>query len=122
MEATVREARSDPSVTVVELAGEMDIGHSGVDRFRQILDGLIDAGTRHIVLDLTRASYVVSRGFGQILVALARLRTRNGDLRAAGATGAVWSAASTVGLDNIIKFYPNVDEAVKSFVDDARNP
>ena len=74
------------------------------------------------MLDLTRASYVVSRGFGQILVALARLRTRNGDLRAAGATGAVWSAASTVGLDNIIKFYPNVDEAVKSFVDDARNP
>ncbi len=122
MEATVREAMTDPDVTVVEISGEMDIGHSGVDRFRQILDGLVEGGAQHIVLDLTRASYIVSRGFGQILVALARLRTRNGDLRAAGAAGAVWSAASTVGLDNIIKFYPSVDEAVKSFVDEARNP
>ncbi len=122
MEATVREAMSDPDVTVVEISGEMDIGHSGVDRFRQILDGLVEGGARHIVLDLSKAGYIVSRGFGQILVALARLRTRNGDLRAAGAGGAVWSAASTVGLDNIIKFYPTVDDAVKSFLDDARNP
>jgi anti-sigma B factor antagonist len=122
MEAMVREAHTDPEVTVVEVAGEMDIGHSGVDRFRQILDGLVDAGARRVVVDLSRASYVVSRGFGQILVALARLRTRNGDLRAAGAQGAVWSAASTVGLDNIIKFYPSVDDAVQSFVEEARNP
>jgi len=121
MEATVREALSDPVVTVVEISGDMDIGHSGVDRFRQILDGLIDGGARHIVLDLSKASYIVSRGFGQVLVALARLRTRSGDLRAAGATGAVWSAASTVGLDNIIKFYPTVDQAVRSFVEDARH-
>jgi anti-anti-sigma factor len=120
MEAIVREAAGEPAVTIIELAGEMDIGHAGVERFRQILDGLVDSGVRRIVLDLAKASYVVSRGFGQMLVALARLRTRNGDLRAAGATGAVWSAASTVGLDNIVKFYPTVDEAVKSFVDDAR--
>jgi len=122
MEAIVREAASDPAVTVIELAGEMDIDHAGVERFRQILDGLVDSGVRRIVLDLSQASYVVSRGFGQMLVALARLRTRNGDLRAAGAMGAVWSAASTVGLDNIVKFYPTVDEAVGSFVDDAREP
>lgn len=122
MEATVREGLSDPPVTVVEIAGDMDIGDHGVDRFRQILDGLIDSGDRHIVLDLARASYIVSRGFGQILVALARLRTRSGDLRAAGATGAVWSAASTVGLDNIIKFYPTVEEALRSFADEAQNP
>ncbi len=122
MEAIVREATRDPAVTVVDLVGEMDIGHAGVDRFRQILDGLIDAGVLRIVLDLSKASYVVSRGFGQMLVALARLRTRNGDLRAAGATGTVWAAANTVGLDNIVKFYQTVDEAVKSFVDEAQNP
>jgi anti-sigma B factor antagonist len=122
MEATVREGLSNPPVTVVEIAGDMDIGDHGVDRFRQILDGLIDSGARHIVLDLSGASYIVSRGFGQILVALARLRTRGGDLRSAGAAGAVWSAASTVGLDNIIKFYPSVQEALKSFADEAQNP
>ena len=122
MEATVREGLSDPPVTVVELSGEMDTGPAGVDRFRQILDGLIDAGEHRIVLDLTDASYIVSRGFGQILVALARLRTRSGDLRAAGARGAVWSAASAVGLDNIIKFYNSADEALQSFADETQHP
>ncbi len=120
METTVREASSEPMVTVVEVSGEMDVGSTGVDRFRQILDGLIDSGTRHVVLDLAGATYIVSRGFGQILVALARLRTRSGDLRAAGASGAVWSAASAVGLDNIIKFYPDTDQAISSFAEDAK--
>ena len=122
MEITVREGMADPSVSIVELAGEMDIGPMGVDRFRQILDGLVEGGEHRIVLDLSQASYIVSRGFGQILVALARLRTRSGDLRAAGAKGAVWAAASAVGLDNIIKFYATVEEALQSFADEAQNP
>ena len=120
MEITVREGVTDPLVSVVAVSGEMDIGPTGVDRFHQVLDGLVEAGERHIVLDLSEASYVVSRGFGQMLVALARLRTRDGDLRAAGAKGAVWAAASAVGLDNIVKFYATVDEALQSFVDEAR--
>ncbi|MBM3473307.1 MAG: STAS domain-containing protein [Armatimonadetes bacterium] len=122
MEITVREGSTDPEVTVVELLGEMDIGPTGVDRFHQVLDGLVEAGERRIVVDLAQASYIVSRGFGQMLVALARLRTRGGDLRAAAAKGAVWAAASAVGLDNIIKFYETADEALQSFVDEARNP
>jgi anti-anti-sigma factor len=122
MEATVREGLADPAVTVVEVRGEMDIGPTGVDRFRQILDGEIDAGNCRLVLDLTEATYIVSRGFGQMLVALARVRTRRGDLRVAGARGAVWSAASAVGLDNIIKFYAGAGEALKSFADEAANP
>jgi anti-sigma B factor antagonist len=122
MEATVREGLADPKVTVVEVSGDMDIGPTGVDRFHEILDGLVDAGERRIVLDLSSATYIVSRGFGQMLVALARLRTRSGDLRAAGAKGAVWAAASAVGLDNIIKFYATADEALRSFADEAENP
>lgn len=122
MEITVHERLGDPPVTVVALSGEMDIGPTGVDRFHEVLDGLVESGERRIVLDLERATYIVSRGFGQMLVALARLRTRDGDLRVAGARGAVWSAASTVGLDNIIKFYANVDEALQSFADDSQHP
>ena len=120
MEITVREGSADPKVSVVAVSGEMDIGPTGVERFHQVLDGLVDAGERRIVLDVSHAAYVVSRGFGQMLVTLARLRTRNGDLRIAGAQGAVWSAASAVGLDNIIKFYATVEEALQSFAEEAR--
>lgn len=118
MDIVVREGLDNPPVTVVALSGEMDIGPTGVDRFHQVLDGLVESGERRIVVDVENATYIVSRGFGQMLVALARLRTRNGDLRVAGARGSVWAAASTVGLDNIIKFYATVDEALQSFAEE----
>jgi len=113
--SVARKGTKEQTIVVVKLSGEMDIGEEGVDRLRAALDAVVEEGIRFVVLDLTDMTYVVSRGFGQMLVALARLRTRSGDLRIAGAKGSVWTAASTVGLDNIIKFYETVDEAVASF-------
>ena len=95
----------------------MDIGEEGVDRLRSVLDSAVEDGQRFVVLDLSQMTYIVSRGFGQMLVALARLRTRRGDLRVAGAKGSVWTAATTVGLDNIMQFHPTTEEAVTSFAD-----
>jgi anti-sigma B factor antagonist len=115
---TIQTGRSsDPGVTLVKISGEMDIGEGGVDELRDTLDQLVESGSRNVVLDLSEATFIVSRGFGQMLVALARLRTRRGDLRVAGARGSVWNSARTVGLDNIMRFYPDVDEAVTSFAD-----
>lgn len=117
MEIAVREADGETRIPVVECKGEMDIGEEGVDRLRVVLDTLVEQGHRQVVLDLSEMTYIVSRGFGQMLVALARLRTRRGDLRVAGAKGSVWTAATTVGLDSILKFFPTVEEAVASFAD-----
>jgi anti-sigma B factor antagonist len=117
VEIAVHDADTDPKVAVVACRGEMDIGEDGVDRLRTALDDLVDQGKRRVVLDLSEMTYIVSRGFGQMLVALARLRTRRGDLRVAGARGSVWTAATTVGLDNIMKFFPTVEDAVASFHD-----
>ncbi len=115
LQISVRTAGKDGKIRVVAVAGEMDIGANGVDAFRTQLDDLVEAGVKHVVLDLSEASYIVSRGFGQMLVAMTRLRARRGDLRVAAARGPVWTAASTVGLDNILKFYATVEEALDSF-------
>jgi anti-anti-sigma factor len=117
VDIAVRQAGAESRVTVVTLEGEMDIGEEGVDRLRSVLDSVVEDGRRFVVLDLSKMTYIVSRGFGQMLVALARLRTRRGDLRVAGAKGSVWTAVTTVGLDNIVQFYPTTEEAVASFAD-----
>jgi len=115
MELKVTRPEAAGGVTIVEVSGEMDIGEAGVDRLRQAFDELVESGQRNVVLDLSEADYIVSRGFGQMLVALARLRTRGGDLRLAGAHGSVLAAAEMVGLDAIMRFYPSRAEAVHSF-------
>lgn len=115
MELELLKPGTGAAPTTLRIKGEMDIGEGGVDALREALDRIIEEGARQVVIDLSDASYIISRGFGQMLVALARLRTRQGDLRIAGARGSVWTAARTVGLDNIIRFYPTLDEAVSSF-------
>ena len=115
MELEVTRAKRAPDVAIVRIVGEMDIGETGVDRLRVAFDRIVEDGVRNVVADLSEATYIVSRGFGQMLVALARLRTRGGDLRVAGARGAVLRAADTVGLNNIMRFYPTSETAVDSF-------
>lgn len=115
MELEVTEPDTPQGVAVVKCAGEMDIGEMGVDQLRGAFDQLVESGVRNVVLDLSEATYIVSRGFGQMLVALARLRTRGGDLRIAGARGSVLAAADMVGLNSIIRFYTTREEAVSSY-------
>ncbi len=117
MELEVTRTEEAPDAAVVKIVGEMEIGETGVDRLRQALDQIVEEGVCNVVADLSEATYIVSRGFGQMLVALARLRTRGGDLRVAGATGSVLRAADTVGLSNIMRFYPTVEAAVVSFTE-----
>ena len=120
MQINAYQAGTEGRIRVVAVQGEMDIGATGVDAFRAQLDELVEEGVRHVVLDLGGSTYIVSRGFGQMLVAMTRLRARRGDLRVAAAHGPVWTAASTVGLDNILKFYSTVEEAVTSFEQELR--
>lgn len=115
MDLEVTQPDTPQGVAIVQFSGEMDIGELGVDQLRQAFDELVDGGVRNVVLDLSEATYIVSRGFGQMLVALARLRTRGGDLRIAGAHGSVLAAADMVGLNSIIRFYPTREEAIGSF-------
>ena len=113
--------KADGRVVVVRISGEVDVGPAGVDSLRTVVEGIIDSsgeGSDHdpkIALDLSKTTYVVSRGFGQILVALARCRTRDGDLVVFGCQGQVWATASAVGLDHIIKFFPDETSAIARF-------
>ncbi len=94
-------------------------GPTSTDELRKELDGLIDEHqVADIVIDLRLATYVAPRGFGQMLVVLFRCRTRRGDMVVSGAEGSVWSAASTVGLDNVIDFYSDEEAAIAKLTED----
>ena len=115
MRIEVRHATEPAGVAVVRVIGELAASDHQVDRLRVALDELVASSVRNVVIDLTDTTAVVSRAFGQMLVALSRLRTRGGDLRVAGARGSVLKAAYTVGLQDILQLHHSIEEGIASF-------
>jgi len=102
-------------MAIVRVIGEMDGGDQMVDQLRVALAEVVSSDVRNVLIDLTDTTAVVSRAFGQMLVALSRLRTRGGDLRLAGARGRVLKAAQTVGLNDILEVHRTAEEGIASF-------
>jgi len=104
------------TTAILSIQGEVDVNTEGRKSDVVVLHGefdeLINNRIKWIILDLSEATYIVSSGFGQILAAMTRLRARRGDLYIACIHGAVWTAASTVGLDSLLKFFSTIEEAL----------
>jgi anti-anti-sigma factor len=111
----VRHREGPDGVAVVAVVGAIDAADDKVDRLRVALDEVLASDAQYVLIDLTEATAVISRAFGQMLVTLSRLRTRGGDLRLAGARGSVLKAAQTVGLDDIVQLHETTAEGIASF-------
>ena len=115
MEMTVREASSEPPVTVLAIKGEIT-GAEGVERLSRLVEGLLGEGVTNLVMDLSEAEFMVSRALGQILTTAVRCRFRGGELTVSGARGPVAAAALAVGVGAMIEFFETVDQAVAALV------
>ncbi|MFQ5808736.1 MAG: STAS domain-containing protein [Armatimonadota bacterium] len=115
MRIEVHRTAEPGDVAVVKVVGGINGGDGRVDQLRVALDQVVASNVRHVLVDLTDTTMVVNRAFGQMLVALSRLRTRGGDLRVAGAQGSVLRAARTVGLHDILQLHNTTAEGIASF-------
>jgi anti-sigma B factor antagonist len=91
---------------VVAPAAELDMA-TAPDLRHSLLHG-IDDGYHHVVLDLTKVTFIDSSGFAVLVTVLKRLRALGGDLRLAGAGTAPLSAMRICGLDQVFAMYPDV--------------
>ena len=64
------------SVTVFELAGELD--SSNVERFQAEAQQAIDTGTRYVLLDLSRLTYISSGGLRALFKLAKALSAKDG--------------------------------------------
>ncbi len=112
METTVTEISGEPPVTVLSIGGSVDAGAEGLERLGRVLEGLVDEGVRHLVVDLSSADFLVSRALGQLLTAAVRLRSRGGDMAIAGAKGSVAASALMVGVGAMVQLCETVEDGV----------
>lgn len=71
--------------------------------------------SNNLVADLSSVDFVSSAGLRVFLATVKDARSKGGDLRLAGVKEDVSKILAVSGFDRILKIYPDVSQAVKSF-------
>jgi anti-sigma B factor antagonist len=110
-------AMSVRDVTVLALDGELDL--VSAPALRQHVVSEVAAGHHRLVLDLTGLSYLDSAGLGQVVAALKRARSHDGDLAVVVPEARVRRVFELCDLDRVLPLHRSVDAAVAAL---ERNP
>lgn len=98
------------NVTVVVPAGEIDIYTAPL--LRDTLSESIDAGARHLLVDLAEVSFIDSSGLGVLVVALRRLHACGGSIDLACHGENVIRAFRLTGLLSVFPLHDSREEAL----------
>jgi anti-sigma B factor antagonist len=101
--------RPGPGCTVVEVRGDVDLATCA--QLQESLQRLVDAGDRHLVVDLTGVGFMDSSGLGVLVTIFKALREGDGRLGLAAAQPAVRRVLSITSVDRAIEVYDSVEAA-----------
>ena len=97
--------------TVARLAGEIDIDTGPL--LRDALLAAINAGSHHLVLDMSDVEFIDSSGLNVLVATFRRAQLVGGALRLVITDNRVLDTFRITGLDTFFPIYPSVDEAVR---------
>ncbi|MEV0270319.1 STAS domain-containing protein [Hamadaea sp. NPDC050747] len=116
--------RPDLGVSVVEVAGELDI--DSAPAFRECLSGLVGDGVARIVVDVRRLRFCDSIGLSALVTTQQACVAQGGFLRLAGADQTLLRLLLIVGLSDYVQSYATVEAAssgdpvVRAYAEHAR--
>lgn len=104
---------------MVAAPAELDL--TIADGLRDVLLGVLNAGALGLVVDLTATTFCDSAGITAITRAVRRATATDAAVRLAVISTPVLRVLDLVGIDRLIQIYPDVDAALASLPDQARN-
>ena len=105
------EQRGD--IVVVSITGSIDANTAPA--LATAFSQEIGQGRSRVVADFAAVAYTSSAGLRALLGALKEARQHGGDFRLAGVRPAVFRVLELSGFTSILKYFPDVNEAVASF-------
>ena len=102
------QTRTQGPWTVVEVAGELDL-HTSPPLREHVLQ-LIDGGTEHLAIDMTKVDFMDSSSLGSLVMCLKRMRERDGRMVLAGVAGTPMKVLNLTGLDRIFELADSTAE------------
>jgi anti-anti-sigma factor len=101
-----------PGTVVVTLSGKVRMGVES-EQIVSLVDDILRQGPRKIVFDIAGVTSIDSTGIGRFIASYNKVTAAGGEMRMAGATGALFQAFHVSLLDTVFKFYPSVEEACR---------
>jgi anti-sigma B factor antagonist len=108
------EIRSLGDVKLIKLNGKITLGVA-VDRLRETLDDLINAGASRFVLDLGEVPMIDSSGIGLLVRYLTTSKQRGGALKLLNPTKFAVQTLKMIGLLNLFEVFQDQGQALASF-------
>lgn len=108
-------AKREPNITIVEISGRIAIGRDSGQIESTITDAL-NKGARKIVIDLAHVSSIDSSGIGIIAYCYGKA-SKTGAQMHVTAIGRVMDVFQITHLNQVIRFFPDVDSACDAFAE-----
>jgi anti-sigma B factor antagonist len=99
----------DDDTHVVSVTGEIDLFTA--PEFKQRVSAPIDAGRKHVIVDLTETTFIDSSSLGVLIGAHRRLLRMQGRLAVVCRNDAIIKTFRITGLDGVFTIVPTLDEA-----------
>lgn len=108
------DVRHREGVTILEPKGKITIGAGDV-ALRDAVTESLEAGGRHILLDLQQVSTIDSSGVGEMVSAYTTVTNRGGQLKLLNLPPKVADILQITQLITVFETFDDEDEAVESF-------
>lgn len=101
-------------VLVLKIHGEL-MGGEEIAQLQNRFMVAIEEGCPQIIVDMADVKWMNSSGLGSLMAGLTTLRGSGGDLKLVHVPDRVRRPIEITKLDQVIKIYENLDDAVASF-------
>lgn len=102
-------------VAILELSGKLLGGPPDSEEFKDTIYALIDKGINKVVVDLAEVKRMNSSGLGILIMALASLRNKDGNLKLSGIDEMMEGILVMTKLNTIFETYETAEGAARSF-------
>ena len=107
----IAEREMAPDITVVELAGTLELGRES-QRIETLLDDLVKRGSTRVIFDMKGVDHMDSTGLGMLALASGKLKESGGSLAIVAPGGRVLELLTLTQINLIVKVCPTVEAAV----------
>lgn len=112
MNFQISDTEIDESTHVIELGGEVDLYTA--PEFKERMIQVIEEGKKHVVVDLSKATFIDSTTLGVLVGGVKRLRPLGGSLTLVCTDANICKIFEITGLDRVFSIHETRDDALST--------